>query len=400
MRTRKLLILTMYFPPCAAIASQRMIGLVRYLPNYNWNTIVIAPPHVHDEPNDPNLIKLISSETNTLYTVPFIDGFLGKVNRKFFPDYLWMLQARIAYRKAILQHQPDIVLTSFPPMCVHKLGIWMKKTFNLPWIADFRDPCFIPGIHANHEGKKKLGGEKKILKLADIVVSTSPTYTQRLKSAYPFAINKINTIFNGYDPDNFQFNLSPPPRERLSLLYTGELYSNRNPLGLLDALAQLESSPTSNMPKVGFHFIGRSNFEYDLVKEVRARGLEDIVKIEGIKPYHECLQDTAQADILVLIQTEGQTATVPAKLYEYIGAKRPILALANPPGDIEWVLKNSGVLYRIAPVRDVNKIKQAIIELVFELSKNNSTIIDRPDLITFTREYMVQQFAELLNGML
>lgn len=400
MRTRKLLIITRYFPPCAAIASQRMIGLVRYLPKYNWNTIVIAPPHVHEEPNDPDLLKLISSETNTLYSVPFIEGFLGKVNRKFFPDYLWMLHVQKACKKAILEHKPDVVLTTFPPMSVQKLGIWLKNSFNLPWIADFRDPFFIPEVQSDKIKKKKLEEEKRIIELADIIISTSPTYTQRLQSAYPHALVKINTITNGYDPENFQSSSPPPSRERLSLLYTGELYAKRNPLGLLDALAQIESSPIPNMPKIGFHFIGRTNTDYDLAQEVRVRGLEHSVKIEGVIPYKDCLRETTQADILVLIQTEGQTTSVPAKLFEYIGAKRPILALANPPGDIEWVLKNSGALYRMAPVRDVNKIKQAIIELVSELSKNKSVFDDKEGQINFSREYMAEQFAKRLNSML
>lgn len=389
MRTRKLLIITLYFPPCAAIASQRMIGLVRYLSKYNWHTIVVAPPSVHEEPYDPNLVHLIPTETNTLYSVPFTKGFLGKIHRKYAPNKWWMFQARRAIKKAIAQHQPDAVLTTFPPSIIHELGLWVKRRFNLPWIADFRDPW---------SGLAPAGSEEELMQLADRVISTTPTYASQLQLRYPWADHKIKAIINGYDPDNFMVNLSPPHRERLIIMYTGELYFNRNPIGLLDALVELHNEETSNNEKVGFHFIGRSE-QYDLQKEVSSRGLNEVVTLDGRVPYKECLELSAQADILVMIQTEGHTAAIPAKLFEYIGAKRPILVLADPPGDIEWVLQQSGTLHRIAPVRDVALIKKAIKELLAELANNSPVISEGRDILLFTREYMVQQFAAELDSL-
>ena len=74
-----------------------------------------------------------------------------------------------------------------------------------------------------------------------------------------------------------------------------------------------------------------------------------------------------RADILLLIHTPGWRLGVPAKLYEYLGAGRPILALAEPDSDIAWVLRTSKVLHRIAPPRDVPAIRQALLELAAEV---------------------------------
>ncbi|MEI7686378.1 MAG: glycosyl transferase family 1, partial [Planctomycetota bacterium] len=74
---RKILMVTLYFPPCGAVAALRMTGLARYLPRYGWNPIVVAPPNPPHEPLDPSLAKLLPPETTTLISVPFAEGVWG-----------------------------------------------------------------------------------------------------------------------------------------------------------------------------------------------------------------------------------------------------------------------------------------------------------------------------------
>jgi len=88
---------------------------------------------------------------------------------------------------------------------------------------------------------------------------------------------------------------------------------------------------------------------------------------------------------------------VPAKLYEYLGAGRPILALAEPASDIGWVLRESRMLHRIAPPREVPRIKQALVELTREVQLGCPAVPDQDALRQFTRERMAQRAAECLD---
>jgi hypothetical protein len=106
-----------------------------------------------------------------------------------------------------------------------------------------------------------------------------------------------------------------------------------------------------------------------------------------------------RADILLLMHTPDYRIGVPAKLYEYLGAGRPILALAEPDGDVAWVLRESKVLHRIAPPRDVERIRQAVFELTREVQAGSPAVPDRAALEQFTRERMAKRFADCLDSL-
>ena len=163
----------------------------------------------------------------------------------------------------------------------------------------------------------------------------------------------------------------------------------------LDALADLKNDPAS--PKIGFDFVGRRDKEYDLPSFVRQRKLENVVTVGGVIPYRECLRKTMQADILLLIHTPGYAHGLPAKIFEYIGARRPILVLTEKPGDIAWVLREAGVLHRVAPIGDKGAIRQATLELAQEIRRG--TPVSTGDASSFTRAAMAQRFADQLDAL-
>jgi hypothetical protein len=106
-----------------------------------------------------------------------------------------------------------------------------------------------------------------------------------------------------------------------------------------------------------------------------------------------------EADILLLIHTPGYTHGLPAKIFEYLGARRPILVLADHPGDIAWVLKESGVLHRVAPLKDVARIKEALVELLGEIQGGTPVSPSEGISLPFTRQDMARQFAERLDAL-
>ena len=135
---------------------------------------------------------------------------------------------------------------------------------------------------------------------------------------------------------------SPNP-EHLRLLHAGEIYAGRDPMPLLEALVHLNAGGAMHRLQV----LGRCD-ESPLPAVLRQRGWTDLVQMEGQRSYDETLDAMNRADILVLFDSPGRRIGVPAKLYEYLGTGRPILALAEPDGDTAAICA-SGILHRIAP---------------------------------------------------
>src|SRR5205823_4898059 len=139
-------------------------------------------------------------------------------------------------------------------------------------------------------------------------------------------------------------------------------------------------------PPLEVTFLGRSEQRYRLLAEIEQRGLGQVVREGGQIGYGQVLRRLVEADILLLMDTPGRRVGVPAKLYEYLGARRPILALTEPDGDVANVLAQSGVPYRIAAPSEPGRIRQALAELVAEVAADRDGCTAPDALGRFTRE--------------
>jgi glycosyltransferase involved in cell wall biosynthesis len=175
----------------------------------------------------------------------------------------------------------------------------------------------------------------------------------------------------------------------MRLLHAGEIYARRNPAPLFQALAALNRYG----PNFRLHLLGRC--DADLLS---APAWRDFVSFAGQRTYQETLEAMQQADILVLFDSPGRTIGVPAKLYEYLGAGRPVLALAEPAGDTATILRDSGVLHRLASPNDAGQIQRALRELAQAIHRADS-VGDPARLQRFTRRNITGALARRLDGL-
>jgi glycosyltransferase involved in cell wall biosynthesis len=379
-----------------------MLGLVRYLPKFGWLPVVVAPPRVPWEPEDESLLAQVPPQT-PVERVPFASGFIGKLARHCAPEAHWLWPAKRACERMIAEHRPAAILTSSPPGCVHLLGRRLRKRHGLPWLADFRDPWVTnirwPRLTFGVRFARWL--EARVMRQANLLIANTPLNQRGWADAYPQEAHKMVTITNGFDPERFVDAHDSDRAEsgaggELTMLHAGELYSERDPRPLLGALRELQAGGKPLSMRVDF--VGRqSGGLFDFTQEVRDRGLEKVVRLEEQMPYAEAIRRMMRADILLLVHAPDSLIGVPAKLYEYLGAGRPILALAELDSDIAWVLRESGVLHRIAPPREVGQIKQALLELARAVKEGQPAVPNRDALQQFTRERMAQKFAECLD---
>jgi hypothetical protein len=322
------------------------------------------------------------------------------------PNAVWLPKAWRACVQMVRTHQPDVLLTSSPPHCVHLLGLYLKRLFGIPWIVDFRDPWFI-------HGKPGFGNplwpwfeaqcEKVVMRHADLVVANAPAAAEGTQAAFPQHRHKIATLTNGFDPESFPAVVGGGggrgPKHHKQKKHAGEVYAGRDPRPLLDALQELQRQPLPGGKPLRMSFLGRSQENgFDLGGEIRCRGLDQVVEAGKQVPYDQVLQELVCSDILLLLDSPGRRMGIPAKLYEYLGAGRPILALAEEDGDVGWALRTSGILHRIAPPRDPARIKQALVELTIALAEQPNGVPSPNRLAVFTRERIAQDLAERLDA--
>jgi glycosyltransferase involved in cell wall biosynthesis len=401
MTSRKVLILTFHFPPSSASGTLRVLGFVRHLPGFDWGTVVVAPPRVPWEPTDQALADQIPSEA-VVYKVPYPEGWMWKPLRRLAPLGVWFPGAWTACRRAIREHQPAAIFTSGPPHLIHLLGRHVRNRYDLPWIADFRDP-WIAGDPSTFSKKIvpktwEYRAEMNVMRDADAIVTNTPGAQSLLRQAFPEYAAKMASITNGYDPGSFVPNaVAPFSRGTLEITHLGEIYANRDPAPLLEAIRSLGPSSRPKGLSVRVRFVGRLETAQKRLEEaIQAGGLEDTVELCGQIPYSASLRAMVQADILLLLDSPGRKAGVPAKLYEYIGAGRPILALAESDGDVAWVLRESGILHRIAPPRDPDAIRKAILELLDDPTAAN-LLSATVSSSRFARDSLAAELADLLN---
>jgi glycosyltransferase involved in cell wall biosynthesis len=400
MPDRKLLIITFHFPPMAGAGVFRTLGFVRHLPRFGWQSVVVAPPRFSLEPIDEALLGRVPPET-AVYHVPYPEGLIGKVIHRIYRRNVWPLLVAAAGHRAIRRHHPDAILTSGPPHFTHLVGRHLRRWMGLPWVADFRDP-WVAGDQSPVTWKIRNRDERdelSVMREADAIIANTPGACDLLSRAYPQYASKMSAITNGYDPE--EFATSPGPRRSgstIEIVHTGVIYANRSPLPFLDAVQRLEAVALGDRT-VRVRFIGDfvdAGQKVQVEHSIR-EGVKASVSLEGRVPYAESIRSMVQADVLLLLDSPGRRAGVPGKLYEYIGAGRPILALAEPEGDVAWVLRESGLPHRVAPPLDPEAIRRALDGLLQDPAIHRGTRQDACDA-RFTRRHLTRELAALLDS--
>ena len=224
----------------------------------------------------------------------------------------------------------DLIFATAPPYSNFLLGYLLSVFYKKPLILDYRDlwienntyPLLFPG---NIIGK---AFERKWLKRADKIIFTTEKQRQRMIEEYPFIEKKSVVVYNGYDEEVFnRFNSQYPyaeGRKYMNIVYTGSLTPYRDPEPFFKALKKA----LEEKKKIRVEFIGYFDSKYSNLTD--KYGLKDIVKVEKSKKQIEIAKILKEdTDVCLLIQSEkegGKTA-IPGKLFEYMAAFKPILAI-------------------------------------------------------------------------
>lgn len=318
-----------------------------------------------------------------------------------FPDdeIGWFGHAVARGLQIVRRERIDVVLSSAPPFTCHLIGHALRSICNVRWVADFRDPWSRAPWGKSGSARAHQWLETRVIKRADAVVLNTPELHREFASWYGSDISqRFHIVTNGYDADILEpyANQSPSASPPLILTHAGTLYGARNPLPLLQGLAKCLND--SSVPKNGIHLnlVGKIASAFDVDNAIERLGLSGYVTRTSPVPHDESLRLLAASHALVVIQPDTKLQ-VPVKLYEYVGLRRPILALAED-GAVARLVRDGGFGLVVSPT-DVNGIAEALTDLYRSRATLPHSGSDDSRAGEFDARYQSAIFAEILSSL-
>ncbi|MYM67255.1 glycosyltransferase [Pseudoduganella sp. FT55W] len=400
---KRVLMIAFHYPPMRGGSGfQRTLAFTQHLPRCGWEPLVLSvSPHAYQDADAqaaaPAHRSFALDAARHLSVRGRYPGLLAQPDRWS----SWWLSAVPAGLRLIRQHRPSAIWSSYPIATAHLIGLTLHRLTGLPWIADQRDPMIdhdYPPDPYRHRIHRWI--EQQAMQRSAAVVCTTPGAVRDLGSRFAQpAAGRIALIENGYDEASFiGAELAAPPlrpaRAPFRLLHSGVIYpSERDPRALFAALAGLRDAGVIHA--ANFRLVLRASGHDDYLRGLIC-GLEDIIELAPPLPYRESLAEMLDADALLLLQAANCNHQIPAKLYEYLRARRPLLALTHPDGDTAAALRRAGI-DTIARLDSANDIGAALAHFL-QLCRAQRAPIAAPVVVArHSRADRTRELAALLD---
>ena len=305
----------------------------------------------------------------------------------------WLPFVAGTIRGLVAAEKWDAILTSAPPMTVNLAAALSHGA--VPWIADLRD-LWAESDYSERSALHRLFDDKVerlSLSRTAALVGSSELSAARLQRHYPdkpcFAVS------TGFDPDEWK-GLRFAREPQCTLLYAGNWYrGQRDPSVLFMALREIldEGLASSEELRVDL-YAPREAWLQDLIARF---SLQSIVHVHGFVERSSVLASERRADRLIVLSWDGATADgiVAGKLFEYFGARRPVLAIGGPPASaVEQLLRETCAGVRC---RTVGETKADVLSALAEHRAGNIRVIAEAAVNKYTGEHCARRFAEVLN---
>ena len=428
---KRVLIITYYWPPSGGSGVQRWLKFVKYLREFGWEPVVYTPlmpemPYedpslLCDVPDGIEVLKKRITEPYQLYNLftgrnrkaRFQHGFLQSENNEyqsltkrlsvwirgnlFIPDArsLWIRPSVRFLKKYLQKHPVDVLVSTGPPHSMHLIALSIKRSTGISWLADFRDPW--TGIYYFDKlkvGKRALQKHQKLEKAcldeADLVLTVGKTMQSDFAK---MTTTPVEVITNGYDDDDLPAGDNIRPSD-FTIMYSGIFLPDQNPVELWPCLRDMRLKDAEFGRKLKLHFVGKT--DAGILADIRAANLDDCLKLTDYVPHAEVPVQQQYAAVLLLSINRIQNAPyiLTGKVFEYLAARRPVLAFCPPESDVAEIIRNTNGGW-VVPFGDTEALKQALTN-AYEWYKSGEAW---PSVNTemFARKVLTGRLASLLD---
>jgi glycosyltransferase involved in cell wall biosynthesis len=411
----KVLLVSLYFPPAGGGGVQRPLKLATHLPELGIETHVLAPDdprwlHRDEQaPLPPNAIVhraryLGPTGRKLAEELHGVSGLRRELiraralgRRLLVPDenVTWNLTAVPAAVRLIRRQGIGVVITTSPPASVHLAGALAKRVTGVRWVADLRDSLV---AHPHRRADSALVRAKErtaehvarlVARRADGIVAVSDAIADEARALTPRGA--VTTIANGSDFDDFE-GLEYRGGDRFRITHAGSFFGKRDPRPFLTALAD------SGLD-VEARFLG----DFRTSDRVWAEELDlgDRLRLLPYAPRRESLELQRDSEALLLLIPEAGgrgKGVLSGKVFEYLAAERPILALVPPEGAAAELIREAGAGVVVAP-DDVGGIRAALLELEgsWRAGKLNGTPLSDEWRRRLSRRTRAEEYAAFLR---
>ena len=401
-----------HFPPLAGSSGiQRTLRFAQQLPALGWQPIVLtAHPRAYEQTSD-DLAAAIPAEAIVSRAFA-LDSSRHLAIRGRYPAFTarpdrwvsWWFGAVPEGLRLIRRYRPDVLWSTYPIATAHAIGATLARRAGLPWIADFRDPMAQEGYPADPVTWRRFAEiEARAIRGAAASVFVTPGAARTYRKRYPEApANRIRVIENGYDEETFAAaersltNRPPLVGGCVTLLHSGIVYpSERDPVPLFTALRRLLDRGTIDSARVRIRFRAPGHGPY-LARLAAEHRIEPIIEIAPSIPYRQAIEEMLGADALLVLQASNCNDQIPAKVYEYCRAGRPILALTDPAGDTAAAVRSFG-LDTIARLDSADEIERALPAFLDALRSGAARLPEARAVAAASRRGRSQELHALLE---
>jgi glycosyltransferase involved in cell wall biosynthesis len=430
--SKKILIVTYYWPPSGGSGVQRWLKFVKYLPSFGWKPFVLTPENPAFAVRDPTLSKNIppeaqvmrlpiwepydsfqklsrifgSNAVNMPTAVPshkpsVFQRFSTWIRGNFFipdPRKFWVTPAVKFLEKFVRENEVDVIITTGPPHSIHLIGLNLKrKQPSLRWLADFRDPWsewgLLDSLQVGKWARKKHAAlEAQVLAAADEIITITPFYARRFSA---MSARKVWLLTNGYDEDDFK-NIQYARPAKFTIRHVGIVNEKCDPRPFLQALEQLAAGDRSFSDQVSLEFIGDVHpriVDFVSGSEILRR----FTKFSGNIPHQQLIELYGSSSLLLLILTGYKNAEgyMPGKLFEYLATGLPILATGPVRGDAGELLADSGA-GQMFDADDMAGIKKKILAHFQDWASGKASRLNTNAANQYSRKAITKKLTELL----
>ena len=372
MTSRRILMICYHYLPANNGGVNRSRAFIRYLPSFGWHPVVITTNlmgkadlpdtyHTYDPWRLHRLFKresTVGGQPNNGPTTP--KPFSKSIKQRlidfiytwvFVPDrqILWAIFALIPALLLIRRHKINVLYSTSPPVSSHLLGLALSWFTGKPWVLDLRDPWTFEAISPysiNNDWRYRVEKwlEKRCVKRASIIIANTPAAALHYQEIYPTWAHKILAITNGYDAERLKEAIETINQAPATLQFGHDVrvishignfsrYTDAAaiPTLFLQALRSLLDSGAITQDTTRVVFAG--NIKMELVAAIAKYDLQSIVVLPGQITHIDALRLAVLSDVLLVYDPpDGGQTYVRGKVYEYLGARKRILALIPDGG--------------------------------------------------------------------
>ena len=422
---RRVLVVSFFYPPDPAVGGRRVAKFVEYLPQCGWEPTVLTARTVEPASRPPSagrvhatrffsLWKLLPRQRAAAVPTPSLHERAargGPIRRHTYgalrhllpmssvrmPDATlgWVPYAATEGQRLLEAGGFDAILSSAGPPSSHFVAARLQRASGLPWIADYRDLWsdnhWDARVAPFRWAERQL--ERRVLRRATLLTTVGPAWARRLADLHG---KPVQVVFNGFDPRDYPAQVQPAAG--FSITYVGSLYwPDQNPEPLFAALASLKERSGIDPGALGFElrFLGTEPGPIPSLAE--KHGVNSWVRFVPGVPHAESLaRQAASTALLFLGWRDPAEGFISAKIFEYLGAGRPILAVGPPGGAISEILEECKIAYLTEdPGEIATRLEGWLRE--FERAGALPARQDAAAVARYTRQAQTERLAGLLE---